>query len=646
MRRILGCVNALLVLGAAYSGVTAVEDGLRVYHIGNSHSHQFHWGQQTLAREAGHERHEFSTSNILGAPLWWIWDHDEQCREQPWSEGLAPENSRDAVTLQAYSGNEKEIEYAVRFARLAYEGNPDCRVMMYTIWPGAHHDWQNPPEGRTEAFPEKCARAIEEAFPDAPPVAVIPTSRILRELGEMADRGELPNVANHYAMHSDGGHLSDYGSYVVNVTLCSMLYNEPPFDYPNHVRNHDREFVEIPPETARITKQVVWDVLTTYPRAQMNGVGLTVATRRPGPGIVGRPYEAQLKALNAEGKCRWRLAAGRLPNGLELKPDGVLTGVPRQAGRSAFAVEVTDGQATAERRLELRVNRDTPPVIAETAFPRVPLDRYILRELQARGGVGHLTWDVVEGSLPYGIFLAPHGVILGTPGEAGEFRFTLRVADSHPEGARSDQRQFTWSVDPASEGTYAVKPTGPARGKVEIDGKLQEPFWKLTEPIAKAVRGRPQKKASFGAFWDERALYVAVCVRDGATGQTPEDRVEVFIDGAHNRQMMYNADDTHFVVGRDGKAEFIRTGDPWWFARTAASETSDGYIVEMRVGRAYFQGQGAHVLFGANAVYGFDLAVTEGDGELSGQVWRGTADNDDDTSGFGSIVLVEQAPAD
>ena len=43
--------------------------------------------------------------------------------------------------------------------------------------------------------------------------------------------------------------------------------------------------------------------------------------------------------------------------------------------------------------------------------------------------------------------------------------------------------------------------------------------------------------------------------------------------------------------------------------------------------------------FGARADYGFDIAVDEGDAELSQQVWRGTGRNAEDTSGFGSIVL-------
>jgi hypothetical protein len=63
--------------------------------------------------------------------------------------------------------------------------------------------------------------------------------------------------------------------------------------------------------------------------------------------------------------------------------------------------------------------------------------------------------------------------------------------------------------------------------------------------------------------------------------------------------------------------------------------------VEIKIGSAYFQGKGIAVPFGRNAVYGFDIAVDEGDKEVARQVWRGTEKNDEDTSGFGSIVLTD-----
>ena len=118
-----------------------------------------------------------------------------------------------------------------------------------------------------------------------------------------------------------------------------------------------------------------------------------------------------------------------------------------------------------------------------------------------------------------------------------------------------------------------------------------------------------------------------------------EDAVHLYLDGRHNKEMIYNADDLHVVIPRTGKPVFVRSHTPWWFMETAVAETGDGYVVEVKIGSAYFQGKGIPVPFGAGAVYGFDLAVDEGDQTIGRQAWRGGEKMDEDTSSFGTIVL-------
>jgi hypothetical protein len=65
----------------------------------------------------------------------------------------------------------------------------------------------------------------------------------------------------------------------------------------------------------------------------------------------------------------------------------------------------------------------------------------------------------------------------------------------------------------------------------------------------------------------------------------------------------------------------------------------------MKIGSAYFLGKGIQIPFGAKGVYGFDLAVDEGDKAVSRQAWRGNERIDEDTSSFGSIVLTEEPVA-
>ena len=71
---------------------------------------------------------------------------------------------------------------------------------------------------------------------------------------------------------------------------------------------------------------------------------------------------------------------------------------------------------------------------------------------------GPLTWSLSDGKLPYGIMLSPAGILVGTPGEAGEFTFKIKAQDSHPaRPTRSAEKQFTWKIGPASPDSLPVK---------------------------------------------------------------------------------------------------------------------------------------------------------------------------------------------
>ncbi|MGB2820967.1 MAG: putative Ig domain-containing protein [Phycisphaerae bacterium] len=651
-----GSLSCALCAGQVPKGgtVRGKGDGLRVVHVGNSHSHALRL-VEPLARAVGHRRHTNGEVNILGAPLRWNWDHPEQNK---WPQTLAAGNKWDAITLLAWAGDDGT--YAPKFAAEAFKGNPRCQVFLYTIWPDTYMDWEDPGAIRTEAHTEKVAAALEKAFPDKPKPRVIPSSLLIRELGRLADAGRLPGVANRYVLFSDGGHLSEIGMYAVDVLVCAMLYDESPLAYPSRYGRMDREgnlvrgwydSLEIADQTARVIRRTAWDVLLTYPPAGL-AERLVVADRHLPPAVAAQPYKARLRALNAEGPSVWSLVDGRLPGGMALSRDGTISGKASRSGEFPITLKVADTKGSFERALTLRVSEDRLPVIGEAAVKSIALDHHCFQELKADGGVGGLKWDLAKGKLPFGIQLTATGILLGTPGESGEFRFTARVTDSHPAGKRLATRAFTWSIGPPSPQAMLVRAVKRPRGArmsklLEVNGKLDEPCWRLDQAISRKVAGSPTKRAAFGAFWVDggkgrgEAVHVAVKVVDGPAGKTPKDAVHLFLDGRHNREVIYNADDLHVVIPRRGRPVFVRSHTPWWFMQTAVGESADGYVVEVRIGSAYFQGKGIAVPFGGKAVYGFDVAVDEGDQAVSRQAWRGSGRMDEDTRSFGTIVLTE-----
>jgi len=84
---------------------------------------------------------------------------------------------------------------------------------------------------------------------------------------------------------------------------------------------------------------------------------LTIKTQSLSPGTYGQQYNEMLTAEGGTLPYTWSLARGsRLPQRLELRPDGTITGIPEELGSFTFTVIVTDSLGeTAERTLTLVV---------------------------------------------------------------------------------------------------------------------------------------------------------------------------------------------------------------------------------------------------------------------------------------------------
>ena len=124
--------------------------------------------------------------------------------------------------------------------------------------------------------------------------------------------------------------------------------------------------------------------------------------------------------------------------------------------------------------------------------------------------------------------------------------------------------------------------------------------------------------------------------------------MHLYLDGRHDRKLIYGADDLHFFVPRafksgSGWAPIVRGIKPPWFSKVAVAEIDGGYTMEISLGSPNFIGDGQWLTVGPRSVYGLDVAVEEGDETgISQQVWRGDAHDAEDTSHFGTIVLTAQ----
>lgn len=192
---------------------------------------------------------------------------------------------------------------------------------------------------------------------------------------------------------------------------------------------------------------------------------------------VKQAYNQTLTATGGTPPYSWSLAAGGTPPlGLTLDRNGVLSGTPVSAGAFNFTAQVTDSQNISATRtftlsvllnLSITTAQALPPATAGTAYAQ---------PLTAAGGLPPYTWSVTDGSLPAGVSLTPGGILSGTPSAAGDFNFTVQVADSNKATA------------PAS---FQLTVRLPAMPPLTISG--------LPETVAAAVQ--PRVSLSIGAAY-------------------------------------------------------------------------------------------------------------------------------------------------
>lgn len=143
------------------------------------------------------------------------------------------------------------------------------------------------------------------------------------------------------------------------------------------------------------------------------------------PGLYNRPYSYQLRTLENQQPLIWTVSpTDRLPVGLKLKPDGLLSGIPAESGPFTFTLRANDVSAT----VNLRIDSGSLETYYPTREPPIPANvgAYFLGSLSVAGGV---TFSLSSGVLPPGLELSPNGGISGTPTTAGVNTFKVRLDD-------------------------------------------------------------------------------------------------------------------------------------------------------------------------------------------------------------------------
>jgi hypothetical protein len=154
---------------------------------------------------------------------------------------------------------------------------------------------------------------------------------------------------------------------------------------------------------------------------------------------VGVPWSAKLVATGGSGRFSWSVAAGALPDGVGLNPDGTATGTPHSSGRFGFTVRVADDEGRTAAFDAIVTVAPTLAIKAGVQLHTARPGRSYRAKITTFGGVEPVKWILLRGTLPRGVRLARKlGVLVGTPRRSPvgtrertkTYRFTVQATDA------------------------------------------------------------------------------------------------------------------------------------------------------------------------------------------------------------------------
>ena len=263
--------------------IAPIDDPLNVYFIGHSLVGRL---MPALLAQLAPEGHSYETQSGWGAELQAHWEPDvalngadvenDHPRFREAHEAVAS-GVYDVLILTEKVDLESSIQYhdswhyLAQWSAKAWAANPDTRVYLYETW----HDttveegWLARIDGDLTRLweGELIDRALAETEAERP-IYVIPAGQVLAAVvraGLFTKEDLLP----------DGIHMSEATNYLVALTHYAVIYGRSPVGLPHAglLTTKGEPFEAPDADTARALQDIVWKVVTAYPRTGVGGNG-------------------------------------------------------------------------------------------------------------------------------------------------------------------------------------------------------------------------------------------------------------------------------------------------------------------------------------------------------------------------------------
>lgn len=185
--------------------------------------------------------------------------------------------------------------------------------------------------------------------------------------------------------------------------------------------------------------------------------GITIPTTELPEWETGKHGSFTLNAVGGTPPYTWAVTTGNLPAGLNIAPNGVISGIHVLAAGTSksisppFTITVTDAAGAAKTiRLTITVTEAPPKIEILTAVctAGLPCNAQIAN---ARGGTPPYTFQqdtFRQGTLPFGVVIGVDGRLTGSANRPGAYAFGVCVKDT---AALSDCAQATLEIEEPKE---------------------------------------------------------------------------------------------------------------------------------------------------------------------------------------------------
>lgn len=286
-------IGALVAGWAASSGLARAQQPLpilRIVESGHSLTDGVMEPLHDMINASGGRGTELVKSTVPGSPIEIRWKDDSADPNLRLPEVMAKFDlmvNTERVSLSNTAGWHDSPGYALKFFEHAWKYGRDGKgaaSILYSTWvevtsgPGNENPYKDPEAevpfrerlDREAVVWEQILDHVNQNRPaGSPEMKMIPGTQVMAAAYDEIAAGTAPGLTEMSQLFHDTIHINLLGNYMIALAHFAVIYNRDPHGLPHGVPTNGGPSVE----QATWMQDLVWRVVTTYPKAKTDGSG-------------------------------------------------------------------------------------------------------------------------------------------------------------------------------------------------------------------------------------------------------------------------------------------------------------------------------------------------------------------------------------